>query len=77
MPRATDVKKTIAGTLTGLKTDKAIQMRVSSVSGIALDEEALHWFPLSQVDKIFRNKLVGKDDEMAVSEWILQQKELI
>lgn len=77
MPRAADVYVTIKGSLTGRETDKAIQMLVQEVVGSTLEEEKLEWFPFSQVQKVFRNKLVNKPDELFVKEWILQQKGMI
>ena len=71
-----DTVHTIKGTFLGPETAKAVQFRVDSISGVPLDESTTQWFPLSQVKKMMRTKEDGQD-EMVVSEWILQQKELL
>lgn len=72
-----DAYVTIKGTLTGRETDKAIQMLVQEVAGCTLDEEKTEWFPLKMTQKIFRNKLANKPDELFVTEWILKQKGML
>lgn len=60
------------------ETEKAIQMLVSSINGVPLDEDTTQWFPLSQTSKIVRAPSQGSgEDELHVSEWILQQKDML
>jgi hypothetical protein len=59
------------------ETEKAIQMLVSSINGVPMDEDTTQWFPLSQVSKIIRAGAGDQDDELHVSEWILQQKDML
>jgi hypothetical protein len=59
------------------ETEKAIQMLVSSINGVPLDEDTTQWFPLSQTSKIVRAGSGTMDDELHVSEWILQQKDML
>jgi hypothetical protein len=72
--RPNDPVRTITGVILREST-KAIQMKVTGISGIDIEEEPSHWFPFSQVQKIMRN--TGGQDELVVSEWILSAKELI
>jgi hypothetical protein len=60
------------------ETEKAIQMLVSSINGVPMDEDTMQWFPLSQTSKIVRGPSYGSgEDELHVSEWILQQKDML
>lgn len=68
------VHHTIKGTILR-ETEKALQFRVDSISGEDIDSKT-EWFPKSQIDKQFTSKVDG-EDWLLVSEWILQQKELM
>lgn len=59
------------------QTSKALQMLVSEINGVPLDEDEEQWFPFSQIDRIVNRKHDAESDEITVSEWILQQKEMI
>lgn len=59
------------------ETEKAIQMLVSSINGVPLDEDTTQWFPLSQCSKIIRSGAGDMEDELHVSEWILTQKDML
>lgn len=60
-------------------TDAALLMEVTEVSGVELDQEDVksHWFPVSQIEKIFRQpKNSQEKDEILVASWILSKKGL-
>lgn len=59
------------------ETEKAVQMLVSSINGVPLDEDTTQWFPFSQVSKVVRAGSGNVEDELHVSEWILQQKDML
>jgi hypothetical protein len=71
-----DTVYTCKGTFLGPETAKAVQFRVDSISGCPLDTSSPEWFPFSQVTKMMRSNTDG-EDEIIVSEWILDQKGLI
>jgi hypothetical protein len=75
MSRPGNTYITIRGQI-GRETDKAIQFTVQAIGNDDIEEEPTEWFPLSQVEKIWRNKGTTPD-EMQVSEWILKAKGLI
>ena len=58
-------------------TTKATQMLVSEINGVPLDEDREEWFPLSQTSKIIRAGSSSDQDELWVSAWILEQKEML
>lgn len=61
------------------ETDKALLMEVTTVGTVELDTEDVksHWFPISQISKIFRQPPNSHDlDEIHVAQWILASKGL-
>lgn len=62
----------------GVQTGKAIQFTVSEINSVPLDEDTTQWFPFSQVSKIVNAAPDSEEsDEIAVTRWILEQKDLI
>lgn len=59
------------------ETDKAIQMLVSAINGVPLDEDTSQWFPLSQTAKVIRGGSGDVEDSLHVSEWILKAKDML
>lgn len=58
------------------ETDKAVQFCISDISGTILGQETTTWFPNSQIKSSTTGTNVG-EDVLVVSEWIMEQKELI
>lgn len=75
--RSHSVVHTIKGRHQG-ESGKAIKFEVHEIAGEVLDEPTVQWFPFSQVEKVIRQKPNDPNlDELVVSEWILQAKELM
>ena len=71
-----DTLTTLKGTKLG-ETEKAIRFRVDSIANVAIDPPATHWFPLSQIRKMFTDPKSTGEDILLVTEWILLQKGLV
>jgi hypothetical protein len=67
-------------TLTGNKmkeTEKAVLFQIQKISGTPVKlPKSTQWFPLSQVQKMFKDPTQSGVDTITVSEWILKQKEI-
>lgn len=68
--------KTVTGTKL-VDTGKAIKFSVNQVSGIPLEKETAHWFPVSQIEKMFFDSNSTGKDTLVVPEWILKEKGLV
>lgn len=69
----------IGGYITG-STDKAICIDVLQLNGsdVEPEQKKKHWFPLSQVSSIYRNRAPGGElDTITATDWICKQKELV
>ena len=58
------------------ESEKAVQFNVQDISGEPLEKAKTEWFPYSQI----KSSVISKDlneDILVVSEWILNQKDLI
>ncbi len=77
MTKANTVYIVITGTILA-DTGKAIKIRVEKISGepVELDQPD-QWFPLSQINKTFKDPNVTGEDWISASEWICRTKELI
>lgn len=76
MSRPNTVFVGVKGTLLG-ETTKAVKFSVSEVNGEIFDPPAMHWFPFSQIEKIFKDAQSVGNDSLMVSEWICKEKGLI
>lgn len=63
------------------ETDKAVLFELHAIGTAAPFERPYrnHWFPLSQIQKIHRNPILGEEnkDWILIKEWILQAKGLL
>ena len=59
------------------ETDKAVQFSILQIGATILDEPTIQWFPFSQTGKSFTDPKSDDNDTIMVTEWILEQKELI
>lgn len=75
MRRAHDSVHTITGRYIH-STGRAIQFRIDMVSGVPLSCPKVEWFPLSQIEKTFRDPSKHDGDWLIVSGWILEQKNI-
>ena len=66
----------VKGTYLG-ETAKAVKFSVSEVNGEIFDPNAMHWFPFSQIEKIFKDPQSVGNDSLMVSEWLCKEKGLI
>ena len=57
-------------------TEKAVHFRVEEVSGVPLEENVTHWFPISQISSQTTGDAEGRD-HISVAKWICVQKELV
>jgi hypothetical protein len=67
-------------TITGTKiadTGKAIKFSCTKVSDTPLEKEQTHWFPVSQLEKMFFDPNSTGNDTLVVPEWLLKDKGLI
>ena len=56
--------------------EKAVHFRVEEVSGVPLEENVTHWFPISQISSQTTGDAEGRD-HISVAKWICVQKELV
>lgn len=56
---------------------KAVKFECKEIDGTPLDSPKTEWFPLSQVNKIFRDPVSQDTDYLMASQWILEQKGLV
>jgi hypothetical protein len=67
-------------TITGTKladTGKAIKFSITKVSDHPVEKETTHWFPVSQIEKMFFDPNSTGNDTLVVAEWLLKEKGLI
>lgn len=67
-------------TLTGIiiaDTGKAIRFTVTAISGHPLEKPVTHWFPVSQISKMFKDPNTTGSDWIMVAEWLCKSKELV
>lgn len=57
-------------------TAKAVKFRTEELNGVPLDTPDISWWPVSQITKVIRGTHEG-GDELAVKNWIVQQKGLV
>ena len=57
-------------------TEKAVHFRVEEVSGVPLEQNVTHWFPISQISSQTTGDAEGRD-HISVAKWICVQKELV
>lgn len=67
---------TLTGTILA-DTGKAIKIRIDKVSGESLNESVEHWFPVSQLTKMFKDPNITGQDWIMAAEWICKEKELV
>lgn len=66
--------------LTGYRlreSEKAVQFQVETVAGEPLSEPKTEWFPFSQVESSQTTHTPDEMDTLTVSQWIVDQKDLV
>lgn len=59
------------------ESDKAVQFQVETVDGEPLGKPKTEWFPFSQVESSQITHSPNEMDTLTVSQWIVDQKDLV